>query len=509
MSQDLQDFRATRTSQTHNPKVNNFVKITAQELEIDTLSTNNLNVTNNATIGNELSAQRLNGNEIKANPNGGFINITDSMIIDAPYDLLVNTVRSQPLGFAVKYEDDILFQLNKTIVDASANEGDIITHNASGRQTKVNIGTANQVLTVNAGGTQPEWQTLPPSSSALTTNGDILTHNGVTDTRLPLAGANAIMVVNSSGNGVQWASSISPVTVTANLCSFTSIRSNPLFGTISIDDNMSLGTQQLFCRNMNGNGGLPTQFNDGIELPPGELLKDNNATTGSMLYFDSSKESNNLSIGTAGQVLTVNPGATAPEWTTLPPASTALTTKGDILSHNGATDVRIPVGTDGDIVYADSTQASGIKWAPQHAAGQIYFAGNGTATTISNTTSFFEVSIASTLSHNLPAGNWDQPANGRLRNISGTPNMYRVTGVISWEANTNNQQTEVAVLLNGVEVVPSAIKRKIANANDVGSSNVEAFVVLNGTTDYVSLGLKNTTSTANLTMVNQQILVVR
>ncbi len=40
-----------------------------------------------------------------------------------------------------------------------------------------------------------------------------------------------------------------------------------------------------------------------------------------------------------------------------------LTTKGDLLTHNGVNNIRLPVGTDGFVLMADSTQASGLKWA--------------------------------------------------------------------------------------------------------------------------------------------------
>jgi hypothetical protein len=43
--------------------------------------------------------------------------------------------------------------------------------------------------------------------------------------------------------------------------------------------------------------------------------------------------------------------------------SSPLTTKGDIIVHNGTTHVRLPVGTDGQVLTADSAQSSGIKWA--------------------------------------------------------------------------------------------------------------------------------------------------
>jgi len=49
-------------------------------------------------------------------------------------------------------------------------------------------------------------------------------------------------------------------------------------------------------------------------------------------------------------------------------ASSPLTTKGDLWGYNTA-DARVPVGTDGYLLYADSTQATGIKWAAAPTSG--------------------------------------------------------------------------------------------------------------------------------------------
>lgn len=45
-----------------------------------------------------------------------------------------------------------------------------------------------------------------------------------------------------------------------------------------------------------------------------------------------------------------------------------LTTKGDIWGYDSA-DNRIPVGTDGWVLTADSTQALGVKWAAASGGG--------------------------------------------------------------------------------------------------------------------------------------------
>jgi hypothetical protein len=41
----------------------------------------------------------------------------------------------------------------------------------------------------------------------------------------------------------------------------------------------------------------------------------------------------------------------------------ALTTKGDLLAHNGTAHQRLAVGADGQVLTADSASANGFKWA--------------------------------------------------------------------------------------------------------------------------------------------------
>jgi hypothetical protein len=43
-------------------------------------------------------------------------------------------------------------------------------------------------------------------------------------------------------------------------------------------------------------------------------------------------------------------------------SASPLTTKGDLFGHS-TVDARVPVGSDGQVLTADSTQASGVKWA--------------------------------------------------------------------------------------------------------------------------------------------------
>lgn len=87
---------------------------------------------------------------------------------------------------------------------------------------------------------------------------------------------------------------------------------------------------------------------------------------GDLMYASADDTPARLAIGTAGQVLTVNSGATAPEWAAATGgiAATLLDAKGDLIVASAAdTTARLAVGTNGHVLTADSGEATGVKWA--------------------------------------------------------------------------------------------------------------------------------------------------
>ena len=107
-------------------------------------------------------------------------------------------------------------------------------------------------------------------------------------------------------------------------------------------------------------------------------------TTGALAYRSATANINTaLPLGTANQVLRVNSGGTAPEWATTAD-QTPLTTKGDLFGFDTA-DARIPVGTNGHILTADSTQSLGVKWAAP-ASGSTFVGARAFTSVSQNTT---------------------------------------------------------------------------------------------------------------------------
>lgn len=104
-------------------------------------------------------------------------------------------------------------------------------------------------------------------------------------------------------------------------------------------------------------------------------------TKGDLFGFDTADA--RIPVGTNGHVLTADSTSPtglsyqAPGTPTLP-----VTTKGDILGFS-TVPARVPIGTDGQVLTADSTQSLGVKWAAGGSGGlsSVYTVSTTTAST--------------------------------------------------------------------------------------------------------------------------------
>lgn len=67
-------------------------------------------------------------------------------------------------------------------------------------------------------------------------------------------------------------------------------------------------------------------------------------------------------------------------------SSSPTTTKGDLIVRGASADIRLPVGTDAQVLIADSTQAAGVKWGAAAGGGGLTNWTDGISTSAPNAT---------------------------------------------------------------------------------------------------------------------------
>lgn len=167
----------------------------------------------------------------------------------------------------------------------------------------------------------------------------------------------------------------------------------------------------------------------------GTLWMDDTATTWNFNVYSGTTD---ILIGTVNTVTN----------TFTPAGLAALTTKGDLLTRNATTTARLPVGTDGQVLVADSTQTLGIKWdaASSHIGAWVNFtvgasptftitllASNNVTSVVRTGTGLFTINFTS----NLLSANY--VISGTCQRQSTQPNNGLFLAIDKDESNSNSQ----------------------------------------------------------------------
>ena len=189
------------------------------------------------------------------------------------------------------------------------------------------------------------------------------------------------------------------------------------------------------------------------------------------------------------------------------PFTTPLTTKGDIYTRNASVDTRLPVGLDTQVLIADSSATTGLKWgsntAPTPTGYYGAFQDNVTQTAVASNVGYAMILRTVDLSNGISV-------------VTNGTNLTRITfantGIYNLQfssqfQNVDNAEHDVTIWLrlNGTDVAGSAgfvqvPKRKAAGAGNEGHVVVSWNYVLSVVAGQYYELMWSTTNHTNVTM---------
>lgn len=240
---------------------------------------------------------------------------------------------------------------------------------------------------------------------------------------------------------------------------------------------------------------MATTTNFGWETPDDtDLVKDGAAAIRTLgQSIDTSMM--DLEGGTTGQVLSKASNADMDfTWVTTDDANaiqnSIVDAKGDLIAATAAdTPARLAVGTNGQFLVADSTTATGLKWAAGSSPLPTFSAYKSTNQTYSTAT-WTKVTF--------DTEEWDTGTNfASSRFTPTTAGYYSISGRI--DLSNVNGTNYIAIYKNGV-IYKNLFSGQAGTSNSMGFGN-NSLVYFNGSTDYVEIYMYSSTTTSTATCI--------
>jgi len=256
---------------------------------------------------------------------------------------------------------------------AGGAQGEILYQSGPGLTGKLAVGTAGFILSTNGSNQNPSWisqSSITAGNINAGTTGDLLYQSASSSTsKLNIGTAGQVLVVNAGATAPSWTDQ-SNITA-GNIASVAGDNFKLLYqSAANTTSKLSTGTANQVLLS-GGSAAAPTWVNQS-SVTAGNISA---GTTGDLLYQSGAGATAKLNIGTAGQVLVVNAGATAPSWVaqnTLTAGNISGGANGELLYQSASgTTTKLAVSTAGYIL-----QTNGGGSAPSWVAQNTLTAGN-------------------------------------------------------------------------------------------------------------------------------------